>query len=132
MRRFNEYLFENICFADISSCMAGRNIGKAYILKYIRAKPIHLLLFFAVFRCFYLQRGDDRGNPWYRYQLIWYQVPSKLKVLVPPIFGAIANVRTSQRTLSTSIFRETNGEDQTTPEHITVASMSLSALLNKS
>ena len=53
----------------------------------------------------------------------------KLKVLVPPIFGAIANVRNSQKTSSTSIFHETNGQDQTTPERITVASMSFSALL---
>ena len=30
---------------------------------------------------------------------------------------------------STSVSRETNGQDQTTPEHVTVASVSLSALL---
>ena len=30
---------------------------------------------------------------------------------------------------STSVPRETNGQDQTTPEHVTVASVSLSALL---
>ena len=43
-------------------------------------------------------------------------------------FGAIVNMRNSQKT-STSIFHETNGKDQTTPEHVTVASMSFSALL---
>ena len=32
--------------------------------------------------------GGDRGSLWYRYQLIRYQVPPKLKVLVPPILGA--------------------------------------------
>ena len=37
-------------------------------------------------------------------ELTRYQVPPKLKVLVPP--------------------RETNGQDQTTPEHVTVASVS--------
>ena len=38
-------------------------------------------------------------------------------------------MRNSQKTLSTSIFRETNGQDQTTPERITVTSMLLSAWL---
>ena len=31
--------------------------------------------------------GGDRGSLWYRYQLIRYQVPPKLKVLVPLILG---------------------------------------------
>ena len=35
--------------------MGGRNIGKTYILKYIRVKSTHLLLFFVVLRCYYLQ-----------------------------------------------------------------------------
>ena len=36
---------------------------------------------------------------------------------------------TSSGRRSTSVPRETNGQDQTTPEHVTVASLSLSALL---
>ena len=73
--------------------------------------------------------GGDRGGLWYRYQLIRYQVPPKLKVLVPPIFGegAFMNMTNSGRR-STSVPHETNGQDQTTPEHVTVASVSLSAL----
>ena len=35
--------------------------------------------------------GGDRGSLWYRYQLIRYQVPPKLKVLVPSILGEGAN-----------------------------------------
>ena len=74
--------------------------------------------------------GGDRGSPWHRYQLIWYKVPPKLKVLIPPIFGAIVNMRNCQKPLSTtSIFHEANGQDKTTPEQITVAFMSLPALL---
>ena len=65
-----------------------------------------------------------------------YQVPPKLKVLVPPILweGAIniaqliMNMTNSERR-STSVPLETNGQDETTPEHVTVASVSLSALL---
>ena len=80
--------------------------------------------------------GGDRGSLWYRYQLIRYQVLPKLKVLVLPIFGAgainivqlIMNM-TNSEWRSTSVPRETNGQDQTTPEHVTVASVSLSALL---
>ena len=80
--------------------------------------------------------GGDRGSLWYRYQLIRYQVPPKLKVLVPPILGAgainivqlIMNM-TNSEWRSTSVPRGTNGQDQTTPEHVTVASVSLSALL---
>ena len=83
-----------------------------------------------------MQEGGDRGSLWYRYQLIRYQVPPTLKVLVPPILGAgatnivqlIMNM-TNSEWRSTSIPRETNGQDQTTPEHVTVASVSLSALL---
>ena len=75
------------------------------------------------------KEGGDRGDLWYRYQLIRYQVPPKLKVLVPPILGegAIMNMTNSGRR-STSVPRETNGQYQTTPEHVTVASVSLSAL----
>ena len=81
-----------------------------------------------------LEEGD-RGSLWYRYQLIRYQVPSELKVLVPSILGEgaidlvqlIMNMTNSERR-STSVPRETNGQDQTTPEHVTVASVSLSAL----
>ena len=40
----------------------------------------------------------------------------------------IMNVANSERR-STSVPRETNGQDQTTPEHVTVASVSLAALL---
>ena len=71
----------------------------------------------------------EGGDLWYRYQLIRYQVPPKLKVLVPPILweGAIMNMTNSERR-STSVPRETNEQDQTTPEHVTVASVSLSAL----
>ena len=84
-------------------------------------------------------RGGDRGSLWYRYQLIRYQVPSKLKVLVPSILGEAAidlvqlimNMTNSERR-STSVPLETNGQDQTTHEHVTVASVSLSALSNKS
>ena len=81
-----------------------------------------------------LKRGG--GSLWYRYQLIRYQVPPKLKVLVPPILGAgainivqlIMNMMDSERR-STSVPREINGQDKATPEHVTVASVSLSALL---
>ena len=68
--------------------------------------------------CVVPPRGD-RGGLWYRYQLIRYQVPPKLKVLVPPILGegAIMNMTNSGRR-STSVPRETNGQYQTTPEHI--------------
>ena len=38
-----------------------------------------------------IREGDDRGSLWYRYQLIRYQVPLKLKVLVPPTLGEGAN-----------------------------------------
>ena len=38
-----------------------------------------------------LQEKGDRGSLWYRYQLIRYQAPPKLKVLVPPILGEGAN-----------------------------------------
>ena len=57
------------------------------------------------------------------------QIPSKLKVLVPPILaeGAIIEYDEFWRR-STSVPRETNGQDQTTPEHVSVASVSLSAL----
>ena len=74
--------------------------------------------------------GGDRGSLWFRYQLIRYQVPPKLKVLVPPILGegAIVNMTNSERRCTTSVPRETNGQDQTTPEHVSVASVSLSAL----
>ena len=41
--------------------------------------------------------------------------------------GAIMNM-TNSEWRSTSVPRETNGQDQTTPEHVTVASVSLSAL----
>ena len=76
-----------------------------------------------------LEGGGDRGSLWYRYQLIRYQVPPKLKVLVPPILGkgAIMNMTNSEMR-STSVPHETNGQDQTTPEHVTVVSVSLSAL----
>ena len=81
-------------------------------------------------------RGGDRGSLWYRYQLIRYQVPPKLKVLVPPILGEgainivklIMNMTNSEKR-STSVPLETNGQDETTPDHVTVASVSLSALL---
>ena len=80
--------------------------------------------------------GGDRGSLWYRYQLIRYQVPPTLKVLVPPILGAGAtNIEqlimnmTNSEMRSSSVPRETNGQDQTTPEHVTVASVSLSVLL---
>ena len=83
-----------------------------------------------------LQEGGDKGSLWYRYQLIRYQVPPTFKVLVPPILGAVAtNIvqlimnMTNSEWRSTSVHRETNGQDQTTPEHVTVASVSLSALL---
>ena len=74
-------------------------------------------------------RSLEEGGLWYRYQLIRYQVPPKLKVLVPPFLweGAIMNMTNSERR-STSVPRETNEQDQTTPEHVTVASVSLSAL----
>ena len=36
---------------------------------------------------------------------------------------------TNSEMRSMSVPRETNGQDQTTPEHVTVASVSLSALL---
>ena len=77
----------------------------------------------------FLSEGGDRGSLWYWYQLIRHQVPPKLKVLVPPILGegAFMNMTNSERR-STSVPRETNGQDQTTPEHVTVASVSLSAL----
>ena len=82
------------------------------------------------------REGGDRGSLWYRYQLTRYQVPPKLKALVPPILGAgainivklIMNMMDSERR-STSVPREINGQDKTTPEHVTVASVSLSALL---
>ena len=81
-------------------------------------------------------RGGDRGNLWYRYQLVRYQVSPKLKVLVPPIYeeGTINIVKltmnmTNSEKRSMSVRCETNGQDQTTPEHVTVASVSLSALL---
>ena len=78
------------------------------------------------------QEGGDRGSLWYRYQLIRYQVSPKLKVLVPPILGEgtidivqlIMNITNSDMR-SASDPRETNGQDQTTPEHVTVASVSL-------
>ena len=47
MSRFTEIIY----FANISSCMVGRNIGKIYIL----SKPTHSLSFSVVLRCFYLQ-----------------------------------------------------------------------------
>ena len=73
--------------------------------------------------------SEGEEGLWYRYQLIRYQVPPKLKVLVPPFLweGAIMNMANSERR-STSVPRETNEQDQTTPEHVTVASVSLSAL----
>ena len=82
------------------------------------------------------REGGDRGSLWYRYQLTRYQVPPKLKALVPPILGAgainivklIMNMMDSEMR-STSVPREINGQDKTTPEHVTVASVSLSALL---
>ena len=79
---------------------------------------------------YFCSEGGDRGSLWYRNQLIRYQVPPKLKVLVPPILGerAIMNMTNSKRR-STSVPRETDGQDQTTPEHVTVASVSLPALL---
>ena len=48
---------------------------------------------------------------------------------VPPFLweGAIMNMTNSERR-STSVPRETNEQDQTTPELVTVASVSLSAL----
>ena len=72
--------------------------------------------------------GGDRGSLLYRYQLMRYQVPPKLKVLVPPILGegAINTVQLMMNmTNSTSVPLETNGQDETTPEHVTVASVSL-------
>ena len=56
-----------------------------------------------------LMRGG--GGLWYRYQLIRYQVPPKLKVLVPPILGggAIMNMMNSEMR-PTSVPRETNGK----------------------
>ena len=76
-----------------------------------------------------MQEGGDRGSLRYRYQLIRYQVPPKLKVLVPPILGegAIMSMTNSERRC-TSVPRETNGQDQTTPEHDALVSLSLSAL----
>ena len=63
-----------------------------------------------------MRGGGDRGSLSYRYQLIRYQVPPKLKVLVPSILGegAVMNVTNSERR-STSVPGETNGQDQTTP-----------------
>ena len=34
-----------------------------------------------------IKEGGDRGSLWYRYQPMRYQVPPKLKVLLPPILG---------------------------------------------
>ena len=67
---------------------------------------------------------------------IRYQVPPKLKVLVPPILGEgainivqlIMNMTKSEKR-SMSVPLETNGQHETIPEHVTVASVSLSALL---
>ena len=62
--------------------------------------------------------GDDRGSLCYRYQLIRYQVPPKLKVLVPPTLGEgainilqlIMNMTNSEwKSTSASVPRETNG-----------------------
>ena len=44
------------------------------------------------------------------------------------LHGLIMNMTNSKRR-STSVIRETNGQDQTTLDHVTVASVSLSALL---
>ena len=95
-----------------------------------RLKHFHrLLTYLSITDCVDSLEGGDRGGHWYRYQLIRYQVPPKLKVLVPPILweGAIMNMTNSERR-STSVLRETNEQDQTTPEHVTVTSVSLSAL----
>ena len=77
----------------------------------------------------FLKEGGDWGSLWYRYQRIRYQVPLKLNVLVPPILGerAIMNMTNSEGR-STSVPYETNEQDQATPEHVTVASVSLSTL----
>ena len=83
-----------------------------------------------------LQERGDRGSLWDRYQLIRYQVPPKVKVLVPPILGEgvinivqlIMNMTNSEKR-STPVPLENNGQDETTPEHVTVGSVSLSALL---
>ena len=45
------------------------------------------------------------------------------------IVHLIMNVTNSER-MSMSVPLETNGQDETTPEHVTVASVSLYALLN--
>ena len=53
--------------------MKGR-IGKKIQVRYIDFSLSNL-------------EGGDKGSLWYRYQLTRYQVPPKLKVLVPPILG---------------------------------------------
>ena len=86
-----------------------------------------------------MQEGGDRGSLWYRYQLIRYQVPPKLKVLVSPILGdgavniaqLIMNMTDSEKR-STSVPLEINGQDETTPEHVTVAGICVTLCTVKS
>ena len=60
-----------------------------------------------------------------------HKVPGSTQIegMLPPILweGTIMNMTNSERR-SSSFPRDTNEQDQTTPEHVIVASVSLSAL----